>query len=154
MDKTELDAVRASIITEYQTQIDKLKEEMNAELAALTRLEQRFKGLAGKQKSHRTKFPPGYQPEGKPPMGRERILAAKRILSGRFSRKDLHAAVNNDGHGEMKVGTFSPYVSELIGKEIVEVQKAIGNEPAVYMWRDGIETFKIESPAEEELSPI
>lgn len=148
MEKSELDAVRSNILAEYTAQIEKLKEQMNAELSALSRLEARFKGLAAKTKSTRTKFPNDVDlTDTKAPKGRERILATKQIVSGRFSRKDIHAAVNNDGYGEMKIGTFSPYISELIGKEIIEVQSAIGNEPAVYMWADEYEKAKTESPA-------
>jgi hypothetical protein len=147
MEKSEMDAVRASIIAEYTAQIDKLKEEMNAELVVFDKVVQRFEVVAGRpvgQKSRRT-LPPGLQPEAKPPLGRDRITAAKKTISGRFSRKKLHDTVNNDGYGEMKLGTFSPYVSELIGKEIIEVQKAAGNEPAVYMWAEEYEKLQAES---------
>jgi glycine cleavage system aminomethyltransferase T len=71
------------------------------------------------------------------PVARERILALKKSITGRFSRKQLHDAVNKDGFGEMKEGTFSPYVSKLIGEgEIIEVEKAVGTKPSIYMWSE------------------
>lgn len=153
MEKSEIDAVRASIIDEYTPLIDEhtaqiaeLNERMNAELVLLAKIEQRLAAVTGKQKSRRT-LPPGFQPEAKPPLGKERIRAAKNKISGRFSRKTLHEAVNNDGYGEMKIGTFSPYISEMIGTEIIEVQKALGSEPAVYMWAEEHEKLKAELPA-------
>lgn len=156
MDKAELDAVRATIVAEYTSQIEKLKEQMSSELNALTRLEARFKGVTPKQTQHmfmiRKASEPEQSPSPKTPNAKKRILDARSVVTGKFSRKDLHAAVNHDGNSEMREGTFSPYVSELIrNQEIIQIEKAVGTKPAVYMWAEEFEKMKAGSSAKADL---
>uniref|UniRef100_C6DZD5 Uncharacterized protein n=1 Tax=Geobacter sp. (strain M21) TaxID=443144 RepID=C6DZD5_GEOSM len=146
----DIELVRQTLMANYKAKIDALVAERDKELALLDRLVELSKSLPGKpqgtrsttRRSRRTKFPQGYGPdEPKKPSAKDRIRAARQILTGDFSRKQLHEAVNNDGHGEMKIGTFSPNMSQLVGSEIIEVQKATGNNPAVYRWKEQEDLF-------------
>jgi len=140
MENIDINQMRQDIIADYNARIDKLKEEMKAELALLSRFASRFQ----KNQSIETREPlrrirlnrrSEASEEGKQPTAKDRIMATKQKVTGRFTRKELWDAVNGDGFGEMKEGTFSPYVSRLIAdRAIVEIEKAVGTTPSVYMW--------------------
>ena len=138
MASIDFEELRKSITADYTERIDLLKKEMAGELALLNKLEGRSQILTGKAKSVRTS--PIRKASGEKRLNaKERILGAKQALHGEFTRKDLHAAVNNDGREEMKPGTFSPNVTSLIGSEIIEITKAVGNTPSTYMWTEEFE---------------
>ena len=145
MSNIDLDELRKSITAEYTERIDVLKKEMADELAMLDHIEERTRALTARPRGSRTttrskralrttRKPAAV--EEKKPSAKERILGAKQVLTGQFSRKELLQVVNSDGLGEMRKGTFSPYVSSMIGKEIVEVEKAVGNNPSIYKWNE------------------
>lgn len=145
MSNIDLDELRKSITAEYTERIDVLKKEMASELAMLDHIEERTRALTAKPRGNRTstrskrttrttRRPAAV--EEKKPSAKERILGAKQVLTGQFTRRELLETVNSDGQGEMRKGTFSPYVSAMIGKDIIEVEKAVGNNPSIYKWNE------------------
>jgi hypothetical protein len=145
MDREQLDSMKASIIADYTAKIDKLKEEMKMELSLLSRFVARFEDTSSISESpvRRIRIHARSESGEKLPVARDRILATKKVLRGRFSREELHDAVNKDGFGEMKKGTFSPYTSRMIADgEIVEVEKASGTRPSTYMWPEEYQEYK------------
>ncbi len=140
MERFDINAMKQTIIADYTSRIEKLKEEMKMELALLNRFASRL------QKTQNTETEEPVRrirlnrrsealEENRPPTAKDRIMAAKQKLKGRFTRKELWDTVNNDGFGEMKEGTFSPYASKLIAEgAIMEIEKAVGTTPSVYMW--------------------
>lgn len=141
----DFEELRNTITADYTDRINLLKKDMAGELALLDKLEGRV--VTGRTKGARiatkggSRTRPHRKASGggvKKPSAKERILAAKQVLQGEFSRKDLLEVVNADGGEPMRKGTFSPYVSAMVGKEIVEVGKAIGNNPSTYKWNEEI----------------
>ena len=139
MNKPEIEAIKARIQADYLGRIEKLKEEMKADLAAVSRVASYFEKPSDTETTRpvirRMPLPKSDTADQKIPNARDRIIAAKAKVHGGFFRKDLHEAVNDDGYGPMKEGTFSPYVSRMIADgEIIEVEKAVGTKPSTYMW--------------------
>ena len=140
----DFEELRKAIIEDFSGQIEALKIEMDAELAMVDRIEGRTRTLATEPKvskrSHKSREPkkPGTN-IGKGPSAKDRILEAQQVLNGEFTRKELHAAVTKDGRGEMKSGTFSPNMTSLLGNKIIEINKAVGSNPATYMWSEEFE---------------
>jgi hypothetical protein len=157
MDRSEVEEIKKTIVSDYTARIEKLKEEMKAELSALSRVAARIAKTDSAKKAPVIRYKgPGLGIMERTPTASERILAAKKVLKGIFTRKDLHDAVNNDGYGEMKEGTFSPYVSRLVAKgEIVEVEKSVGTAPGAYIWSEERKEFQGEpSSLDEEDIPL
>ena len=138
MNNKEIGEMKETIVADYEARIERLREEMKIELSLLSRFASRFQTtetIETTTKKQRSRKKAGTGKHGKSSSAKARIRAAKKVITGRFLRKDLHNAVNNDGFGEMKDGTFSPNVSRLLAdKEIIEIETAIGTKPAVYMW--------------------
>jgi hypothetical protein len=137
MDRKEMETIKARIQADYLAKIEKLKEEMKADLAAVSRVASYFESPSKEGDRPRVirRYVPESTTENKTPGARDRIIAAKARVHGPFIRKTLHEAVNSDGFGEMKEGTFSPYVSRIIADgEIIEIEKAMGTKPSTYMW--------------------
>ncbi len=142
MDRKEIEAIKARIQADYLGRIEKLKEEMKADLAAVSRVASYFDSPSGTvDRPVLRRVASHLQTGDKGPNARERIMAVKNILHGKlFSRKELHEAVDSDGYGIMKDGTFSPYVSRMIADgEIIEIEKAVGTKPSTYMWPEELE---------------
>lgn len=141
MSTIDIDELRKSIRAEYADRIKVIEKEMEDELAYLDRLEERTRLLAGKPKASKTKSQTKPRKKassaGTKKPAKERVLSTKQVLSGEFTRRDLHAAVNADGGEEMPSGTFSPAVTTLLREDvIVEVKSAVGSNPATYMWKE------------------
>lgn len=141
MDRKEIEAIKSRIQADYSARIEKLKEDMKADLAAVSRVASYFDSPSGTEdRPVLRRVASHLQGRNKGPNARERIIAVKKILHGKFSRKELHEAVDSDGYGIMKDGTFSPYVSRMIAdSEIIEIEKAVGTKPSTYMWPEEME---------------
>jgi hypothetical protein len=142
MSDSQINEVRTRIKTEYETKINKLREEMETLLAAVPQIATYFDDIAAtknvaKGKKKLVRHARVITRKATTPTAEERVRACKKIISSPFHRKDLYEVINKDGCGEMPEGTFSPAFSKLIEKdEIIEVEKAQGNQPSTYIWAD------------------
>lgn len=143
MDMNEIEILRKNIEDEYRTKIEELQQRKEIELSLLDRLATRIKesGLMEKDTRpilRRRRLLSNGQDTTRPSIGaRDRLRAAKNKLHGKFTRVDLRNVVNNDGMGEMKEGTFSPNITDLLNAgELILIDKFGGNKPSTYMWAD------------------
>jgi len=137
MDDATINKLREVIKAEYQVKIDKLTEEMDAELIALSRLAPRLKSLSPTEtrevqapvRSIRTKFPT----EGNPSI-KERLKGALSRMSGPFTSAELLDKAIHDATGiEIAKPTFQSILSRMIKDgEIDVVTKQFGNTPGTY----------------------
>jgi hypothetical protein len=135
MNTSDIEKLKAEIMQDYNARIEKLKQDMETELSLLPRVIARVEKASPIPKQVAA---PILIRRRKAPSAKDRIRAAKAMITGEFERKKLKDIVDNDGYGVMKDGTFSPYVTEMIkkDKEIIEIQQAAGNKPAILRWAD------------------
>lgn len=136
MDDNVINQLREVIKAEYKAKIDKLTEELESELIALSRLAPRLKSitptegnetLQAPQRSTRTKFPDG-------PSIKERLRGAINRMTGVFTSAELLEAAIHDATGtDIAKPTFQSVLSRMIKDgEIEVVSKQFGNTPGTY----------------------
>ena len=156
MDDNVISQLREVIKAEYQVKIDKLREEMEAELIALSRLAPRLKSLSpleanempqesvkARVKSTRTKFP-------ELPSIKDRLRGALNRMQGTFTSAELFDNAIHDATGvDISKPTFHSILSRMIKDgEIAIVKKQFGFTPGTYKKPEAL----TESTSEAELS--
>jgi hypothetical protein len=65
---------------------------------------------------------------------KDRMLEAIGKMPAKFTRKELHEAINNDGKGEvLKVGTFSVFFSRFVSRGVIAtIEKPHGHTIGCY----------------------
>ncbi len=91
-------------------------------------------------------------PEG--PIPSDRVHAALREMSGRFTRSELYERAENDGNGEIAKGTFASIFSKLMQRGFITlVEGKFGNRTAVYMRTEEYNAQKQNPTPEPDTTP-
>lgn len=134
--------MKSEIRNKYETRIEALRQEMESILASLSTAEETLGETHSllRSASHQgsiVKKTRASDGKNRTPSAKSRILALKDSKHGRFLRMELYDEVNNDGYGEIPIGTFSLPFSQLTKcGEIIAVEKGFGNTPSTYMWKE------------------
>jgi|APFre7841882630_1041343.scaffolds.fasta_scaffold31662_1 hypothetical protein len=154
MNKAQIAEMKATIKTEYEAKIGKLREEMEDALSSLSRVE---KTLIEESVLKNSNIEAASLPLAKPILKKrwhisksatERIMTALQEMDAEFSSGQLKEKANNDGYGkEIIRGTFGGIFADLIktGKIIV-VQERKGNQGGLYIRGDQGKTQSESSP--------
>ena len=137
MDKSTIAEVKSMIRSQYESKINKLKEEMQSALSALSIVEESFSPKEGSTI-------PATQGEpilrrrvlaGRNRSARERIVSALGNIHGEFTTSMLSEMVTKDEIGRpIKKGTFAPVFADLVKDgTVVVLKKPKGNHAGVYI---------------------
>jgi hypothetical protein len=142
MNRRQLDAMKKSIKSEYESKIKRLRDEMQDALASLAKVEETFFASeliqtelpvpAGKIEKHLEENEE--KKTERIPSVRARINNALASMEGEFTTQQLLEAVNNDGtNKEVPKNSFLPEFSRLKkDKAIIVVSDQQGNKPGGY----------------------
>ena len=168
MDEIQIEQLKTEIKAEYEPKIKKLIEDMEAELAAVSRIEARLRRFCPVQQNETAQAVQYPEPRRtglfklidigiKTPSAPIRIKAAIEKTSGDFTSADILQAANNDGTGkEIPRNTFFPVFSKLLNEEnktITTVREQKGNQPGVYR-KVSKETLLAESSQASDLESL
>jgi len=145
MNKSQISQMKATITTEYEIKINRLKEEMEDALSSLSRVEKTLgeepsmKENTGESSPSRLKLLPRkrwIKVTAKTVEGR--IMDTLQEMKGEFSRSELFEKANNDGSGkEMKIGSFAPKFAQLIKNgSIIVIREGKGSQGGLYAKAD------------------
>ena len=137
MNKLQIAEIKSSIRTEYETKINKLKEEMEVALSALSRVEETLY----QSNLIQSELPIPTRADT-PPVGNirkvkgvpSRVNAALSKMYGEFKSRELWDVANNEGdRKKISRKNFAPCFSDLkkSGK-IVVIKEPMGNNPGIY----------------------
>jgi len=148
MDRLQISEMKTAIKREYETKINKLREEMEFALSSLGKVEQTLfssdadaSGLPESKighgsvpaRSRRTRFPTKTKPSVL-----TRIKTALVNLDGEFTRNELKERTERDGYGEIPSNTFAPTFKKLKKEEICLVAGPHGTQAGIYRKADDV----------------
>jgi hypothetical protein len=157
MNKAQIAEMKATIKSEYEAKIGKLREEMEDALSSLSRVEKTLVVESVLENSNikaislspvKSTLIKKWRKVSPPKGAEERITMALQEMDAEFSSAELKEKANSNGYGkEIKRGTFSGIFADLIktGKIIV-VQERKGNQGGRYIRGDQGKTQSESSP--------
>lgn len=161
MNRSQIEEIKASIKTEYETKINKLRSEMEVALSALTTVEDTLFVSNIIQRNvpksvDMVKAPKmeeiNKKSETRIPSVTSRIKSALDKIHGEFTSPYLRELVNNDGIGKkLTKESFAPALSKLKSDGIIVMltKPQGGNRPGKYIKAEEIKTQTKSSPNTE-----